>query len=926
MARPAVDAELWRRIDPILDQALELPAEQWGAFLDVACASDASLRAEVEALLAAHLRARDGDFLDTPAIEYGAVLLSDAAEESADADLAGQQVGPYRLLRAVGSGGMGVVYEAEDTRLGRRVAIKFLPSELGRARKSKERFLREARTLSVLDHPNLCTVHDVGESDGRLYIVLAYYEGETLRDRLARGPRPLAEAREVAIQVTRGLACAHEAGITHRDVKPGNVMLTPRGQAKVLDFGIARLGDDVSLTSPGGSPGTPLYMSPEQASGAPVDQRTDIWSVGVMLYEMIAGVRPFAGEGTQAVLLAILTQEPEPLARLCPEVPPELASVVAKALAKDPAARYQSADELLADLEAGPAPPPIPVPHRWRRALLRLLGATAVGVLLAFGLDWLLRSCAAPPPLRVAILHPTVTVAGEGAEQPFIADEVVEAALATLTALDGVQPLDPPEGDETSDSLAERRRSAEAEEVLLLLLDCRGEWCGVTFRRLRHRGGIVLATVGPFEVPTDVENAQRLAEAVRVHLQRVYPDRRLRSGSGSGAGVRPQDYAAYVALERRYDRGERLGTDELDRLDALLRTSPELVAAHRLAASIARVQGDLDHALVYATRAQELSPHDPGPLFGRFRIEMAAGRFDAARATLAQLAEVAPADARVQSSQADLLEARGELEQARPLRQEVARRRPTWQRILELATLEFRLGDADRARRRLEKLLEAQPDNQFLWENLAFYEAGYGELERAAAIYERLIAIQPAAPDLSSLGFVRFLLGDYAGAAAAYRQALVLEPKHLLARFNLATALEAQDDLVGARQLYTRLADELPAAPTPLDARTRMLRAQCLVRLGRRDEATQLGEQVLKQAPEDVQVLHQAAQLYALLGERLSALYYAERALKKGLRREWFTIPEFASLAGDPDFRALLDAHGPLAARPASTGSGAVRR
>ncbi|HKH48059.1 MAG TPA: serine/threonine-protein kinase, partial [Thermoanaerobaculia bacterium] len=346
-------ADRWRQIETILDQALDLPSEKRSLLLDEVCADDPSLRAEVEALLAADAGA--GGFLVTPAGEYDADLLADAVEEI-EPDLAGQQMGPYRLLREIGGGGMGTVYEAEDARLGRRVAIKLLPPEYSRDRKAKERFLREARAAAAVDHPNLCTVHDVGESDGRLYIVLSFYEGETLRERIRRGPLPIAEAREIAIQVARGLARAHEAGIVHRDIKPANVILTRRGEAKILDFGIARLGgDDASLTRTGASWGTPAYMSPEQARGERVDSRTDVWSLGVMLYEMLAGRRPFGGESMEAVIAAILTQKPEPLERVRPEVPKELARVVDRALAKDPAERYANAAEMLADLESGRA-------------------------------------------------------------------------------------------------------------------------------------------------------------------------------------------------------------------------------------------------------------------------------------------------------------------------------------------------------------------------------------------------------------------------------------------------------------------------------------------------------------------------------------------------------------------------------------------
>ena len=909
------DPERWRQIEALLDEAFERPAGERRAFLDEACAGDPELRAHLETLLAADEAA--GGFLATPAHQAAVELLADTSGEAAR--LADRELGPYRLVREIGSGGMGMVYEAEDTRLRRRVAIKLLPLEYIRDSAAKERFLREARTASALDDPNICTVHDIGECDGQLYIVMAYYEGETLKERLARGPLPVSEARQVAIEVARALVRAHEAGIVHRDIKPANVMLTRQGKVKVLDFGIAKMRGDATLTRIGSSLGTPAYMPPEQARGEPVDGRTDIWSLGALLYEMLAGCRPFPGDDERAVLSAVQNRQAEPLERIRPEVPPELSRTVAKALAKDPAERHQSAAELLSDLELNPWPSVMPALRRWRRgkgfraALLALI--VAAGVLLAFLLKGSLwRSAAppavpAPPTLRVAVLRPAMTSTGKNPDLTFVSSDVMEAVIATLISLQGLQPIDPPEKDEASGSAAERSRRAEANEVVSPLLDCQEESCRVKLRRLREPGDVVLRTVGPFEVQTGIENVQRLAEGVQAYLQRLYQDHPLRPES-KGGRVRPEDYRAYVELEHRADRGESLGPEELHGLDALLQTSPGLLGAYGMAADIARLLGQVDRALGYISRAEAVAPNDPRILFARFHAEMAGNPLPAAQVTLSRLSELFPGDARVPRAQADLLEAGGKLKEARRVRQEVVRRRPLWRPILELAILEVRLGEKDSARRRLEELHNAQPGNQPVGERLAFFEASFGDLTRAATIYEKLIRLRPelARSDLTNLGFVQYLLGDYAAAESAYRRALVLAPHDRLTRFNLAAALEAKGELPEAQRIYRALAKELAADPNLSDDRTRMLRAQCLVRLGRRDEAKRLADEVLEKAIEDVQVLHQAAQLYALLDKRLSALYYIERAREKGVRREWFMTPEFNSLKEDPDFQRLLNA------------------
>ena len=263
----------------------------------------------------------------------------------------GQTVSHYRILEPLGGGGMGVVFKAEDTKLKRTVALKFLPPELSRYPEAKERFLREAQAASALDHPNICDIHDIGESDdGQLFIVMTAYEGETLREMIARGPLPVDEVVAVAIQVAKGLEAAHEAGMVHRDIKPANVMITARGEAKILDFGIAKLAGQTMLTQPGLIVGTIAYMSPEQARGEQVDGRSDIWSLGVVLYEMVTGRQPFKSEYVEALVYFILSEEPEPITGVRRDVPPALESIVTKATRKDQGGRYQHIAEMLADL------------------------------------------------------------------------------------------------------------------------------------------------------------------------------------------------------------------------------------------------------------------------------------------------------------------------------------------------------------------------------------------------------------------------------------------------------------------------------------------------------------------------------------------------------------------------------------------------
>jgi TolB-like protein len=350
--------ERYNKIGEIFHAALELNAREREVFMERECAGDADLRREVESLIRSH--EEGGGVIDEPALALAAELLAvDGAEQVVGQTLAGR----YRVLSLVGVGGMGRVYLAEDAELGRRVALKLLPEHLTHDAEQARRFRQEARAASALNHPNILTVHDITEADGISVIASEYIEGETLRERLSRGPVPPTEALDISAQIASALRSAHEAGIVHRDVKPENVMLRPDGYVKVLDFGIAKLappradvakdnkqnGSEIK-THPGLIMGTHRYMSPEQARGQEVDARADVWSLGCVLYEMLAGDPPFTGETTSDVMAAVLKTAPKPLAQITTGTPVELQRIVRKCLEKDREERYPAAKDLCDDL------------------------------------------------------------------------------------------------------------------------------------------------------------------------------------------------------------------------------------------------------------------------------------------------------------------------------------------------------------------------------------------------------------------------------------------------------------------------------------------------------------------------------------------------------------------------------------------------
>ena len=346
--------ERWQQVKQIFQSAIERPASERDGFISQACADDSDLRNQVQSLISSYDEA-DGSF-QTVAVNLAAQMIFDDESKS----LLGHCIGPYEVTAQIGHGGMGEVYLAQDTRLARKVALKLLPSQITQDKHRLERFKQEARAASALNHPNILTIYEIGETEGRPFIATEFIEGETLRSRFENSRIGLVEAIDVAIQIASGLNAAHEAGIVHRDIKPENIMLRRDGYVKILDFGLAKLVERQAArpeestlvkTEEGVIMGTARYMSPEQARGQSVDARTDIWSLGVVLYEMIAGGSPFAGESAADVIAAILDKEPVALAHHLPEVPSELERIINKALRKEREDRYQVINDLLVDLK-----------------------------------------------------------------------------------------------------------------------------------------------------------------------------------------------------------------------------------------------------------------------------------------------------------------------------------------------------------------------------------------------------------------------------------------------------------------------------------------------------------------------------------------------------------------------------------------------
>ncbi len=862
-----------------------------------------------------------------------------------------ERIGHYRLLSRLGTGGMGEVFLAHDEQLDRKVAVKRIRQDSARP-DQRERFRREARLAARLNHPAIVHVYDLLSEGDVDHLILEYVEGMTLRA-LAREGLSVPRVLDLGIQIAKGLQEAHRQGIVHRDLKTENILVTGEGQAKIADFGIAKLMtgegfDEDGLTRTGAVLGTYRAMSPEQARGEAVDARSDLFSLGVLLYELLTGRSPFEAENGLAMLDRIAHHRQSSVKEVSPAVPDELSRLIEDLLEKEPMLRPRSAGEVVRELTAmagrqpeetgvstflelqpgarawpsaslrEPSPEPQP-PRRPRRALFLPAAVAVAGVALVAlaALGYFLL----PPaePIYVAVLEPAAKPGGLPGELELLPSAVHAAILRGLIGLEEISPKTSDEVSKVSGSPVQVAKAVGADEVVTSRLECRAEACRIVLNRLRGEDGAVL-WADSFEVPTD--DFFLIASAVTSQVQRAYQDYPVRRGHLE-LEVDSDDLKRFTRLRQRFDsRSETDLGPLLAELETIRARRPRFLDAFLLEADIARHRfhhtrnpDELARAFARADEARRLAPQDPQPLFTLVDIALEGRELDRAEAALRELRDVVPGDVRVVEREARLLKARGRVDEAIGLLRSAVRRHPSWKRLATLARMELQNGQVEAARGHLQALLARAPGNVEGLSLLAQLELENGSAAKAAEIYEELVRRSPGLSELSNLSVAYFLLGRYAEAARTLELLVKKEPLHAGYTLNLADAYTLLGEPERASLAYrevVRLAEADPAVGSP---ELLSWKAQALAHLGRGPEAVAAVQEAARLSPDNAGLVYEAAVVYAVLGETSSALVSAEQALKLGYQPRWFGFPWFDRLRALPEFRRLLASRG---APPAS--------
>jgi len=792
--------------------------------------------------------------------------------------------GKYRILHALGRGGMGLVYKAEDIKLKRTVALKFLSPELTQSPEARERFIHEAQAASALDHPHICTVYEIDESDdGQMYIAMAFYEGDSLKERIRQGPMSLKATLEIGIQVAEGLARAHEKDIVHRDIKPANIMLTREGTAKIVDFGLAKLAGTTRITRTGKTLGTVAYMSPEQILGEEIDSRSDVWSLGVLLYEMITGELPFRGENEQAIIYSILYEEPKAVKKLIKPIPAELERILRRALTKKPEKRYPTAKEVaesLKELKAQVTQGTIQAKrqlifHRRRRKLW--IGAMAgVLVLVAFLVTWIMTRPTLAFQNRDKLLVADV--------ENLTGDSVFELALRTAIEADLQQ--------SPYVSIFDRNQVAETLRMMRVEPSSRiDETLGIEICRFAGIRALILPRIlgagRAYELQAILIDPVRKRQVDRIRVKAIGKEEVLLHGIDA------------LAQKTRSRLGESLESIQKADVPLVKATTSSWEALHYLAMGQAKWhEGKFKDAGAFFELALEKDSHfvSARGSLGLVMIQWL-GQKEKGREMLRQALEDAEGfpqreylAIRVVNKQYVDGDLEGALAEYRMMREifpdtMIAYNNP--------GTILRSMGRYDEAVELFEKASEVAPTNSLPLANLWWTHLSFRKDPLAAEkVARRLVNLSPMlAVHHHWLGYALAAQGKFEEAISAYKKALALDAQHPYALPNMAHLLVAVGRAAESVPYYRKVLDLVKRKKIPGYAPFSCFElAFALREAGEMEKAAAVAEEgknlllgLMKASSPQAWVLLTMAQLEAVIGHITEAEKYLKRALDSNI-------------------------------------------
>ena len=925
--------ERWAQVGRLYHAALARNDDTRTAFLAEACADDEALRREVESLLAQASVAPG--FLSTPAIAQAGAILSD------DSSLIGRQLGPYAIRSRLGTGGMGEVYLAEDTRLRRLVALKALHDEGAATPEGRERLLHEARAVAALNHPHIAAIYDILDSTDDAgappHIVMEYVEGETLSGRLKRGPASVDDALRFGAEVADALAAAHRQGIIHRDLKPANLVLTPDGHVKVLDFGLARMVAPESADTTGlpiertlqtradhHVAGTPGYMSPEQALGRTIDTSTDVFSLGVVLFEMLAGRRPFPGDDFLSAALAMITTPTPRLIDVAPNVAPAIDALVTRMLAKEPRDR-PSAKDVVAEIKGLSRPGGLdavaPAVRRRPRWLEYAVGAAGIAMILAAGATWWRTSHGPVRSVRPAIaVLPLVNLSGDPTKD-YLGIGIAETLTTSLGRLSSVAVVSRAAMQEsgalkTTDA-AKIARDLGATLLVQGSLQQSGDRLRVN-ATLGAPDGRVLWS-GDSEASLSelflLENrlAGSLIDALQVTVSNKERARLVRPPTGNREAL--DAYWQGIAL---LDRPDDLSLDRaigsLQRaigLDAMFSLAHAgLGEAYRRKAVRVNDPALMASAVSEVSEALRIDPDQPEVRLSLASVYRSTGRNGAAVEQLRQALANQPSNGDAHRQLGDVLASEGQPDEAlAELQRAVVLRPQYWRNYQSLGMFYLGTGKTHDAVAAFTRLIELKPDDAVPYQQLGAAYQILGDRSRARENYERSIKVNPNPGSYANLGTIHYAEGHFEEAVRSYEKAIQLAPNRALYRRNLGDANLKLGRKVEAAAAYEKAVQlgEAALARNPSDATTMSQLGVYEAKTGKRQVAEGHANGAIAINPTSSDVLYRRAVVLALNGDANGAVKQLSEAISRGYSKQLaLEDDDLAALRSLPSFRSLV--------------------